>query len=291
MRLVLGSSPPPGSPSGTLANSIKPTGGTETALTTPSGQQSGLKMKVNIAVAPDTLADFAIDFDACKSIVKAGNSGKYLLKPVLSVIPIVSTSIVGYLHTSLVVAGTTVSAQVAGVPVRATPPDGNGRFVLSPVVTGTYDLVITASGRVNAVVTGVPVTAAGVTTLGSTGARINTPTSVISYVASGTITPVGNGGSVRALQPLTNGPILEVGFANAIADTGAYGMTLPAGAPVKLAYTAGATTFAFAADPADNVVPGKYRLEASATGSDAVVVKPQVAITLSANVTTDFVFP
>jgi hypothetical protein len=78
MRLVLASnSVTP------LANSVVPTGGSEVALTTPSGQQTGLKMNVDMTVAAGTVADFTIDFDACKSVVKAGNSGRYLLKPVM----------------------------------------------------------------------------------------------------------------------------------------------------------------------------------------------------------------
>ncbi len=287
MRLVLAAN----TAANPLANSIKPTGGTETALTTPSAQQSGLKMKIKIDVAADTVADFAIDFDACKSFVKAGNSGQYKLQPVLSVIPVVATSIVGYLDPALAVAGTAVSAQVGGVPVRATPPDSTGRFVLSPVVTGTYDLVITASGRVNAVMTGVPVTAAGITTIGSTTARINPPTSTNSYFASGSITPVDNGGAVRATQSLTAGPTIEVGYANANAVSGIYSMNLPAGAPAKLVYAAGATTFAFAADAADIAAPGKYKLEASATVAAVVVTKAPVDITLTAPVTTNFSFP
>jgi hypothetical protein len=284
MRLVLASN----SAGVPLANAIKPTGGVETALTTPSGQQSGLKMNIDITVNPDTVADFAIDFDACKSFVRAGNSGQYLLKPVLSVLPVVSTSIAGYLDASLAVTGTTVSAQVGGVPVRATPPDGTGRFVLSPVPTGSYDLVITATGRVNAVMTGVPVSAAGVTTIGSTTARINTPASANSYTASGTISGnaslANTNGAVRATQTLTGGPVIEAGYANADASTGAYSLTLPAGAPAKLAYAAGATTFAFASDAPS---AGKYRLEASAPG---FTVKTS-DITLSANVVTPFVFP
>lgn len=71
---------------------------------TPSGQQSGLKMNVNLPVPAGQVADFAIDFDACKSFVKAGNSGKYLLKPGLSVIPILSAAgqrIVGFVDRPL----------------------------------------------------------------------------------------------------------------------------------------------------------------------------------------------
>ena len=291
MRLVLA----PNTATNPLANAIKPTGGVETALTTPSGQQSGLKANVNLTVPAGQVADFAIDFDACKSFVKAGNSGKYILKPVLAVIPILSTAgqrIVGFVDPSLALTSTSVSAQSAGVPLRATPPDATGRFTLYPVPVGNYDLVITAAGRVNAVLTGVPVNSDVTTVIGSDAARINTPPSAASYAASGTIKVNGSlvdtGGAVRALQPLTGGPTIEAGAAMADDDTGVYSLMLPAGAPGKLAYVAGATTFPFVANAAD---AGKYKLEPRATVAGLVVVKPAVDIVLAAPVITDFLFP
>ncbi|MBI5717971.1 MAG: DUF4382 domain-containing protein [Burkholderiales bacterium] len=288
MRLVLA----PNTPANPLANAVTPIGGAETALTTPSGQQSGLKLNVHIEVAADRIADFAIDFEACKSFVRAGNSGKILLKPVLSVIPILSDAgqrIEGYLDLSLAAPGTTVSAQSAGVPIRATPPLADGRFSLYPVPAGTYELVITAAGRVNAVVTGVPVVMTAVTTLGTPTARIDTPTSAASHAVGGTITAnasvVDTGGAVRALQSFTGGPSVEVGSANALANDGRYTLTLPAGAPVRLPYAAAATSFPWMAD-APRV--GLYKLEATATG----FATPKSAdITLTAPVTQDFVFP
>jgi hypothetical protein len=76
-----------------FANSVVPTGGKdEVALATPSADQSGLKVNTNMDVIANQTADFVIDFDACKSIVTAGNgngngnAGKYLLKPVLTVL-------------------------------------------------------------------------------------------------------------------------------------------------------------------------------------------------------------
>lgn len=286
MRLVLA----PNTAASPLANAIMPTGGVETALTTPSGQQSGLKMNVNVAVPAGEVADFAIDFDACKSFVKAGNSGKYLLKPVLSVIPIVSPAgqrIVGFVDPSLANTGTTVSAQHAGAPVRATPPDATGRFVLYPVPVGIYDLVITASGRVNAVMTGVPVGDSSSTVIGSDASRLNTPLSAASYIASGMVTVKGNaantGGAVRAMQAFSGGPTIEAGYSAANDSTGSYSMLLPADAPVKLAYSAGATTFAFSST---DQVPGVYTLQASAP---TYAVK-STEIKLNANVTTDFAF-
>ena len=273
-----------------LANSITPTGGVETALTTPSAQQSGLKTNVNITVPAGQVADFAIDFDACKSFVRAGNSGNYHLKPVLSVIPILASAgqrVVGFVDPSLVTTSTSVSAQLAGIPVRATPPDATGRFTLYPVPAGTYDLVITAAGRVNAVMTGVPVSDTSSTVIGSSTARIGTPVSAASHVASGGVTVSGSaantGASVRATQTLSGGPTIEAGYNGADATTGAYSMTLPAGAPARLAYAAGATTFTFSSDMP---TAGAYRLEASAPSRTPMAAN----IALTANVVTNFAF-
>jgi hypothetical protein len=58
-------------------------------LDTPSAQQSGLKVQVNQTVSGGMLYRITLDFDAAKSVVKAGNSGKYILKPVLRVISFV----------------------------------------------------------------------------------------------------------------------------------------------------------------------------------------------------------
>ena len=290
MRLVLAAN----TAATPLANSIVPTGGVETALTTPSGQQSGLKMNVSLDVPADKIADFAIDFDACKSFVKAGNSGKYLLKPVLSVIPMLSDAglrIVGYLDPALAIAGTSVSAQSAGLPVRATPPDATGKFVLYPVPVGSYDLLITAAGRVNAVMTGVPVVSTAFTTIGSSTARVLTPAaSAPSGAASGVITAnasvANTGGAVRASQTFSGGPTVEMGYGGADSVTGVYSMSLHTDASAKTAYVAGATTFTFTSDA---TTAGKYRLEASATGFAA----PKTAdVTLTgAGITTNFVFP
>jgi hypothetical protein len=284
MRLVLAAN----SAAAPMANSIVPTGLAERPLTTPSGQQSGLKMNVNLTVNPDTVADVAIDFDACKSFVKAGNSGQYLLKPVLSIIPILSSKIVGFVDPALGVATTSISAQQNGVPLRATPPDATGRFELFPIRTGTYDLVITAAGRVNAVMTGVPVTDAGATTIGSSTVRLVPPASAASAAsASGTVTVGGSSADtqaqVRALQVLGSGTRMEVGYANADATSGAYAITLPTGAPASVAYAASAPAFSFTSDAAQ---AGRYKLEAST----ATATLPAVDVTLP-SAPVNFVFP
>jgi hypothetical protein len=55
-------------------------------LKTPSAQQSGLKIKLNQELDPGFSYTFILDWDVQKSIVKAGNSGQYNLKPVIRAI-------------------------------------------------------------------------------------------------------------------------------------------------------------------------------------------------------------
>ena len=73
---------------GTNNFAVTPTGDT-LELTTPSAQQSGLKVLVNQTVTGGVLYRLIIDFDAGKSVIKAGNSGKYILKPVLRILSFV----------------------------------------------------------------------------------------------------------------------------------------------------------------------------------------------------------
>jgi len=70
---------------GTNNFAVTPTGDT-LVLTTPSAQQTGLKVLVNQTVTGGMLYRLTIDFDAARSVIKAGNSGKYILKPVLRII-------------------------------------------------------------------------------------------------------------------------------------------------------------------------------------------------------------
>jgi hypothetical protein len=269
-----------------MANSVKPTNATEVALTTPSAQQSGLKLNVNMDIAADKTADFVIDFDACKSIVKRGNSGQYNLKPVMTVIPVLSSAgmrVEGFVEPAVAQPTTTVSLQLNGVPVKATIPDTNGHFVLSPVPVGSYVLVVTAPGHVTGVVTGVPVLATAVTTLNTTDTAIATPLATQRTV-TGTLDP--SSATVRALQSLTAGPSVEVawGLVDVLPVPASFSLTLPMEAPVKAAYAALPALLNFAAD---NTASAKYTLEATSGAS----IKTQ-AIDVSTSVApVAFVFP
>lgn len=264
MRLVLAANPGPGG----MANSVIPSGGKETPMETPSGQQTGLKMNVNIEVAANQLADFVIDFDACRSVVRAGQSGRHLLKPVLSVLPRVTTAsnaVEGYVAGAMAVGATSVTLQKDGAVVRGTVPSSNGRFVLSQVPVGVYDLVVGANGRATAVMTGVPVTGTAITVANPSTAPFDPPPSTM-RTASGNAVTTGSStipdATVRALQSLATTKI-ELASRHVDADTGGYSFSLPITAPVKTAYVAGATTLSFSSETAS---AGKYTLEAAVPG-------------------------
>ncbi|MDO8277296.1 MAG: DUF4382 domain-containing protein [Burkholderiaceae bacterium] len=251
-----------------LANAVQPTGGAIVPLSTPSAQQSGLKLQASFDVAAGQMADIVLDFDACKSIVKRGNSGQYNLKPVVSVFQRLVSSIEGYVTNSFVIGSTTVAAQVNGVTVRSTMPDVTGRFSIPYLATGTYNVVVTSDGRSTAVVTGVPVAAGLATALNGTATAIATPVSAMRNVSgvlsttSGSSTSLLANARVRALQTLTGPVSVEIANVTVDADLGSYSLRLPAAAPMKAAYVAGTAP----ALVADTAAAGKYTVQASSTG-------------------------
>lgn len=113
-------------------------------LSTPSAQQSGLKVKVNEVLEEGVSYTLVLDFDAGRSIVEAGNSGKYNLKPVI--------------RASLEVVEEPLGAEISGtlVPAEAfylvlTPEMGDpittyandaGAFLFTGLEAGTYSLEI-----------------------------------------------------------------------------------------------------------------------------------------------------
>lgn len=285
MRLVLadnkGASP--------LANSVVLTSDKSViALTTPSGQQSGVKAKqFNIDIAANQLAKFVIDFDACKSVVVAGNSSQYLLKPQLSVLPRYVSGVTGSVDLALANGFTSLSLQQGGVVVKASAPASTGKFLLQPVAPGSYTLVMTAPNRSTAVVTNVVVAADTVTTVST--ALNPTPATFTRATVTGSA-PLDT--LVRVLQPLT--PALTGGTATSVevaggfvnASTGSYSYPLVVDAPLVAPYSTGPLLFA-----ADAGAAGKYTLNASLTGFTAktTVLAPLAA---GANVTVPaFTFP
>jgi hypothetical protein len=114
-------------------------GNTIYLLTTPSGQSSGIKLKVQDELTAGVAYTMLLDFDVARSIVKTGN-GKYILKPVIRVVPnAVSGAIAGIV--SPAEASPMVYA-ITGTDTLGTITDANGRFFFPGVSEGTYRIQI-----------------------------------------------------------------------------------------------------------------------------------------------------
>ncbi|MFO7720668.1 MAG: DUF4382 domain-containing protein [Gillisia sp.] len=130
IRLILGSD-----------NTLVLNDGTEVALATPSAQQSGLKLQVNQELEAGKEYDYLLDFDVDQSIVKAGNSGNYILKPVIRLVNIEATgTIKGEVQPSL--SQSVVKAASANHTITAYTA-ADGKFSLNGVPAGTYQVSVT----------------------------------------------------------------------------------------------------------------------------------------------------
>jgi hypothetical protein len=115
--------------------------GEKISLTTPSAQESGLKVQVNQDVTGGILYRLILDFDAGKSIVKAGNSGNYILKPVIRIISFVPSggNLKGVVQPDSV---KTAIYAINGIDtVASTFTDTlNGNFLFNDIPAGAYSL-------------------------------------------------------------------------------------------------------------------------------------------------------
>lgn len=278
LRLVL--VPNSNNPNTPLANSVVLENTTaEIALVTPSAVQSGIKLIHQFDVGSGQRVDLLLDFDACKSIVKTGN-GKYILKPVIKVIPFVLNGIEGFVDTALLNSHVVVSAQMDGDIVRATVPNTvTGKFFLAHLdptncPTMCYDVVITADGRATAVIAAVPVASStSITTVSSSGAPIALSGST-THDIGGTVTlnnPATDDETVflAAKQTFVSGPTVTVKSQTATVVDGdppgdfTYNLTLPIAAPSRGPYST-PLPIVFTQQPA--AVAGHYTVQASATG-------------------------
>jgi hypothetical protein len=271
LRLVL----VPNSNGAPLANSVVLAGTTaEIALDTPSGVQSGIKLINQFDVAAGQRVDLVLDFDAAKSVVKAGASGKYLLKPVIKVIPTVLNGINGFVETSSLASNVRVSAQQNGTVIGSTVPNAvTGEFFLARLATGNYDVVLAADGRTTKVIAAVPVaTATSVTIVSTLAAPISLPASTTTPTTrniSGTVTlsPTRSADVatyVAAKQTFGTPSVTVTVKSQAVDDqSGAYTLALPFDAPLLGQYGTGSLPITFTAQPS---VAGQYSIEASTTG-------------------------
>ena len=115
--------------------------------------------------------------------------------------------------------------------------------MLYPVPVGTYDLVVTAPGRVVAVVSGVPVSASSETRVNDAAHPVLPPPSSPRAVTGRVQPPTA---TVRALQTVPGGPAVEVAWGPVDAGSGDFDLSVPIGLPVRAVYARPPATLDFA---------------------------------------------
>ena len=151
IRLILGTS-----------NSVK-VNGVSYPLSTPSAEQTGLKLQVHQTLEQGILYTILLDFDANKSVVNLGNGG-FKLKPVIRTIQTaISGSIKGKISPIGLATVSVVSATDATLSF-STNVNAEGSFTVMGLPPGTYNLTITPALPLLPVVKSSIVVTAGITT-------------------------------------------------------------------------------------------------------------------------------
>ena len=137
-------------------------------LKVPSGFQSGVKVVKGFTISKDGTTEIILDFDAMSSVVEAGNSDKWLLKPTIKVGELREYSIINGRvtktpaegievtdSTDVGIEGAYVSAQIYDADAQdedkvviqaGTITDDEGYYSLF-VKPGIYNLVVSADGK------------------------------------------------------------------------------------------------------------------------------------------------
>lgn len=127
IRLILGTN-----------NSVK-VNGVSYPLSTPSADQSGLKLQVHQTLEAGVLYSVLLDFDANKSVVVEGN-GNYKLKPVIRTI---ETAISGAINGKILPVGTIAIVTATSDISYSTNVNVDGDFLLVGLPSGTYSVTVT----------------------------------------------------------------------------------------------------------------------------------------------------
>lgn len=110
-------------------------------LSTPSAQQSGLKIQVHKNFADGVSYILLLDFDANQSVVEQGN-GQYSLKPVIRLLDAAAMngSIAGTVSPASTICS--ITADNGSTTLYSTYSDSTGGFLIPGVPAGSYDLYI-----------------------------------------------------------------------------------------------------------------------------------------------------
>lgn len=280
IRLLLAANGNGGTPANYVTTSAG--GSAQYALTTPSAQQSGYKVNGSFSVDPGNTVDVTLDFNACRSIVTAGNSGKYLLKPVITATENTTSGTI----TGNASVGAVVYAEDAdGHIIKSTVADANGDFTLSPLaatVSGDagYNVVVAppqpASGSLVLspdfapdVVLNVPVTAGQGTVLSGLPADVSidqtdsgnvtvgaADTNVLVLAQEDVTNPADSSGSTVTIAESLAAEPTSTTNNNVTTYSSTYSLTFSQSAPEVAVYDSAGLTFAAATTPPTVTVSG-----------------------------------
>jgi hypothetical protein len=161
LRLVLG------------ANNSVVIGGTSFPLTTPSAQQSGLKLNINADLTAGVDYRLWIDFDAARSIVQTG-SGSYILKPVIRTFTQAESGAIKGVVLPLDARAWVFAIANVSDTISSTPADPlTGAYMLRGIPAATYKVAFhaTAGTYRDTTFTNVMVTNGAATTIGTVTLR------------------------------------------------------------------------------------------------------------------------
>ena len=131
-------------------------------LKVPSGLQTGIKIVQGFTIEVGGSTELILDFDAKKSVVQAGNSGNWLLKPTIKVLETVTYSVSGVVDTivedvSVPLNGVSVSAQyynsvtgdldeIPGTETAVIDAIEGAYFMYLPITQDVFNIVAITDG-------------------------------------------------------------------------------------------------------------------------------------------------
>ena len=127
-------------------------------LTVPSGLQTGIKLNHEFTLEANNLYELVLDFNLEKSIHVTGN-GKYMMKPVIRVMPIITSGSISGQVLPLDAQATVFTT--IGDDTVSTYPNTDGFFKLMVLPQGLYNVEIASGNEAykDTVLTGVSVSA------------------------------------------------------------------------------------------------------------------------------------
>jgi hypothetical protein len=151
--------------------------GTSYPLSTPSAEQTGLKLSMNAQIESGVTYDLLLDFDAAKSIVRRGapqGPATYLLKPVIRMITSATSGAISGVVSPISAASNVYV--IAGTDTMTTYADSlSGGFLIRGVPSGTHTVTFLSKNPAyrDSTRTGVSVSTGSNTNLGTITLRAN----------------------------------------------------------------------------------------------------------------------